>query len=61
VNGISKKRPLSKILTIVIPAYKAETTINNTLESLNYQLGNYFDVLIVDDGNPNPLLPYIQP
>jgi glycosyltransferase involved in cell wall biosynthesis len=52
---------MSKILTIVIPAYNAETTINKTLLSLDYQCGKYFNVLVVDDGSTKPLQTFIQP
>ncbi|MDR0674747.1 MAG: glycosyltransferase family 2 protein [Mycoplasmataceae bacterium] len=52
---------MSKILTIVIPSYNAEKTINSTLLSLDYQCGKYFNVLIIDDGSAQPIQPYIQP
>lgn len=52
---------MSKILTIVIPAYNAQETIIATLLSLDYQFGKYFNVLIIDDGSTKPLQPYLQP
>jgi glycosyltransferase involved in cell wall biosynthesis len=51
---------MPKLLTIVIPAYNSEMTINATLLSLDYQCGKYFDVLIIDDESTKPLQPYIQ-
>jgi glycosyltransferase involved in cell wall biosynthesis len=52
---------MSKILTIVIPTYNAEATINNALMSLNYKYQHDFNVLIVDDGGSRPVKKFIQP
>jgi len=41
---------MSNDITVVIPAYKAEATIGNTIKSLELQTDNHFDVLVVEDG-----------
>jgi glycosyltransferase involved in cell wall biosynthesis len=51
---------MPKILTVVIPAYNAETVINNALMSLDYRCGDDFDVLIIDDGSVRPIKKFIQ-
>jgi glycosyltransferase involved in cell wall biosynthesis len=51
---------MSKVLTIVIPSYNSQMTINAALLSLDYRCGKYFDVLIIDDGGSESLQPYIQ-
>jgi glycosyltransferase involved in cell wall biosynthesis len=51
---------MSKLLTIVIPAYNSEKTINDALASLDYTYKSYFNVLIVDDGSKSSLKSHIK-
>lgn len=40
-----------KLLTVVIPYYNRENTITETIESIENQTRNDFDILVVDDGS----------
>ena len=40
-----------KLLTVVIPYYNRENTILETIESIENQTRNDFDILVVDDGS----------
>ena len=43
-------------ITVIIPAYKAEATIHRALASVLKQTVKPFEVIVVDDGSPIPLI-----
>ena len=47
-------------LIVIIPAYKREDCLKRALQSLLNQTSKEFDVLVVDDCSPDPLLPHLQ-
>lgn len=49
--------------SIVIPTYNSKKSLNNTLESLNYQAGygkNDYEVVVADDGSSDDTFEYIR-
>ncbi|OUN18481.1 hypothetical protein B5G34_18045 [Flavonifractor sp. An82] len=46
-------KKLTNLITIVIPIYKAEKYIRNTILSLINQTSRCFDIVLVDDGSPD--------
>lgn len=50
----------SKSVSVIIPCYNAEKTIQYTLESLQNQTSNEFEVIIVNDGSTDKTLSIIE-
>jgi glycosyltransferase involved in cell wall biosynthesis len=48
-------------VSVVIPYYRSQATIVATLESLSRQTFRDFEVVVVDDGSPEPAAPLVEP
>ena len=47
----TRPRGHARLVSVIVPAYKAEATIDETLQSVRSQTYPHLDVIVVNDGS----------